>query len=109
MNEDIRKKMSLILDNSGAIYMGLILSETNEHFLVFNPAQVFTSINEESKDIEVTIIPVCFPELLSPESKTTGTSWKYKKENARFISAQNVIVDDRVLDYYFRIFNKNES
>lgn len=105
MNDDLRKKISVILDNSGAIYMGMFLSETPEHYLIFNPAQVFANINQETKDIEITIIPVCLPELLSQESKTTGTTWKYKKENARFTSAQQVILEDRVLDYYFQIFN----
>lgn len=99
-------RVGLIFDNAGVIYIAQIMSETPDYYLIHNPAQVFYNINEETKDVEINIIPVCFPEVLSEESKETGTNWVYQKSNARFVSTDDIKVDARVLEYYNKIFNR---
>jgi hypothetical protein len=99
-------KLTLIFDNAGVIYMGEITVDTGESYLVRNPAQIIYNINQETKDVEINIVPVCFPEILSQESKEKGTIWVYQKRNARFISSYDVNIDERVVNYYNNIFLK---
>jgi hypothetical protein len=103
--------LALIFDNAGVIYIGDI-SETkqdSEYLLIRNPAQIFYNIKEDTKDVEINIIPVCFPEILSAESKEKGTRWVYQRKNARFISAFDVKIDERVVSYYRDVFTKMVS
>jgi hypothetical protein len=102
-------KVKLIFDNSGAIYIASILSETPVFYMLHNPAQLLYQINEDTKEVEINIIPVCFPEVLSNESKEKGTNWTYQKSNAKFVSVDENIVDSRVLAYYTSIFKKQPN
>lgn len=106
-----KQNLTLIFDNAGVIYIGDI-SETkqdSEYLLIRNPAQILYNINEQTKDVEINIIPVCFPEILSQESKEKGTRWVYQRKNARFISAFDVSIDERVVNYYNGIFLKPQE
>jgi len=99
-------RVGLIFDNAGIIYIGHILSETPDYYLIYNPAQLFYDLNQETKEVEINIIPVCFPEVLSEESKEKGTTWTYSKKNARFVSANDITLDARVMEHYHKIFTK---
>jgi hypothetical protein len=102
-------KIKLIFDNNNSIYIGAVLSETQEYYLISNPAQIFYNVNPESKEVEINIIPVCFPEVLSAESKEKGTKWTYQKSNSKFVSVDDITLDSRVLSYYLSIFSKKNG
>ena len=102
-------KIGIILDNAGVIYIGKILSETSDFYLIQNPAQVAYDMNEETKEVEIKVFPVCFPEILSAKSRVNGTTWVYKKSNARFASVDDSTLDERVVDYYTSIFEQQSK
>jgi hypothetical protein len=97
--------IGIILDNAGVIYIGKFLSETPDSYLIHNPAQVIYNMNEETKEIEVNVFPVCLPEMISTQSRVNGTKWIYKKSNARFVSA-DATLDTRILNYYQNVFHQ---
>lgn len=101
--------IGIILDNAGVIYIGQILSNTPDFYLIKNPAQVVYDVNEETKEVEIKVFPVCFPEILSPQSRVNGTTWVYKKSNARFASTDDTSLDQRVIEYYNSVFQKSET
>lgn len=105
---DLSHKISVIFDNNGSVFIGHVLSDTPDFYLIYNPAQVFYNVNSETKEVEINIIPVCFPELLSEETKAKGTRWTYKKSNAKFVSADDINLDSRVVQYYVSIFNRTK-
>jgi hypothetical protein len=102
-------KLGIILDNAGVIYIGQILSDTPDFYLIKDPAQVVYDMNEETKEVEVKVFPVCFPEILSAQSRVNGTKWIYKKTNARFASADDTSLDPRVVEYYISIFQQQSK
>lgn len=102
-------KVSLIFDNSGAIYMAHLISEHPEYYLIYNPAQVFYKLNDETKEIEINILPVCAPELMSETAKKEGSRWVYKKSNARFVSTDDGMIDIRIIEHYHKVFDKVNS
>lgn len=109
MNNKNLQKVGVIFDNSGSIYVAHILSEHPDYYLIYNPAQLFYNLNDETKDVEINMIPVCLPEILSEEAKENGTTWTYKKSNARFVSTDSLLLDVRILDHYNKIFTRNNS
>jgi hypothetical protein len=106
---DLSHKISVIFDNNGSVFIGHILSDTPDYYLIYNPAQVFYNVNSETKEVEINMIPVCFPELLSEETKVKGTRWTYKKSNAKFVSADDINLDPRVVQFYVNIFTRNSQ
>lgn len=105
---DLSHKISLILDNNGSVFIGHVLSDTPDFYLIYNPAQVIYNLNEETKEVEINMVPVCLPEVLSTESKIKGTRWVYRKENAKFVSDGDITLDQRVISFYVNLFEKQK-
>ena len=106
-----KENLTLIFDNAGVIYIG-DTSQTqtdSDDILIKNPAQIFYNVKEETKDVEINIIPVCFPEILAKSSKDRGTLWIYQRKNAKFISAFDVSIDERIVNHYNDVFSKMVS
>ena len=77
-----------ILDNTGSVYIGKydsnIISDTKSYVSIHNPAQIVFKPNEETKEVEISIFPVCYPEILSQEQRAKGTDWDYEISGAKF-------------------------
>jgi hypothetical protein len=94
--------IGIIIDKNGERFIGEIIDENATHILIHNPAVVQFKVNSESKDVEIMVFPVCFPEILSDESKS-GSVWTYAKDNARFMSS-DAKLNERILTHYKEIF-----
>jgi hypothetical protein len=99
------KQIVTILDKDGSIYFGYIVNESVTQYLIHNPAQVRTNVDTKTGQVEISVTPVCFPEFLSKPSKVNGTTWIYNKENAKFMSSADVILDGRIMEHYTKIFS----
>lgn len=95
-----------ILDKSGAVYIGEYFGHLPDDCLdIKNPAQIIFNVDNDNKDVEITIFPVCFPEILSDESRIEGTRWNYYEKNAKFIGTKAQL-NERIISQYNKVFNK---
>jgi hypothetical protein len=94
-----------ILDKSGAVYIGEYFGQSENGCLdIKNPAQIIFNVDNDNKDVEITIFPVCFPEILSDESRAEGCRWDYYEKNAKFIGTK-VQLNERIISQYNKVFN----
>ena len=99
-------KFVTILDNTGSVYIGKydpIVSVNDSVLYIFNPAQIVFKPNEETKEVEISIFPVCYPEILSPEARANGMKWGYDMSGAKFINFDTSL-NDRIVGQYEKVF-----
>jgi hypothetical protein len=93
-----------ILDNSGAIYFGVLENESATSFSIKNPATIICGLDEKSGKLEINVYPVFLRELLSEKSKKDGISMVYSKDNIKFHSHGDFEINEQILEHYNNVF-----
>jgi len=96
-----------IFDKDKSIYFGEEIDCCEESITIRNPAILGYNVDAANGSVQVSVIPVCFPESLSDESKKNGTVWHYYKQNAKFISVGNISLNPKILEHYNSIFGND--
>lgn len=98
----MKPNITALKDASGNIILGELVSTDAANVSLKNPATLFIQPTQTGQ-LNVQLFPMIFGELLSTESRKTGTVWSFA--TASNAVATEIELDEKLISQYTRIFN----
>lgn len=96
--------ITAFVDNVGRVIVGDVITTTDEHVKVKEPAVVNVQVDQQNGQISVQLLPFIFREFVKPECRQDGVVWSFDKANV--VCSDNLELDDAIIKQYTNIFEK---
>lgn len=92
--------ITAFIDNVGRTIIGEVSKETGTNLTVNNPAIVNMTVQQETGQISVQLLPYIFVEFVDSSVRNKLT-WVFNKKN--ITQSTNIVLDNRIIDQYNQI------
>ncbi len=99
--ETKNNKLTVFLDNVGRTIIGNVVTETEQHLVIENPALVHIQPNVQTSQLQLQILPLFFKEFQS--NKSDSTNWTFNKSS--ITTSSNIVFAEQFVAQYNQLFN----